>query len=113
MTNSDYTQSRNFSLCYDCGLNEHRKTECSICHSKTSSEMHRRRLTMRCVTCSNFSHLACSRVNLEDLEKIRVETNLPIVEAAYNCFDCLIGRRPINYLIMESCLHYQYIHNLV
>ena len=36
MSNSDYSLSKNFQLCYECGQNEFKKKECHICFEKTT-----------------------------------------------------------------------------
>ena len=62
--NSDYSLSKNFSLCYECGQNEFKKLSCHVCHEKTTPELHRRHETLKCLCCGNYSHVACSRVTL-------------------------------------------------
>jgi hypothetical protein len=35
------------------------------------------------------------------------------IESVYKCLDCLVSGKTINFLILESCLHYENIHNMV
>jgi len=62
----DNQMSKTFSsLCYKCGLDESKKLECSICQKKTTALMNKNLETMRCRECGLYSHISCSRVDLE------------------------------------------------
>lgn len=122
LKNKDYSHSKKFSLCHCCGQNEHKKLQCSICYEKTTSDMNRKLETLQCQVCSNYSHAACSRVDLPTLKALLDEVNSKIsneeeklksVESVYRCFSCLISSRSVNFLILESCLHYQNIHHMI
>ena len=64
LTNSDYSLSQNFTLCYDCGLNEYKKQSCNICQEKTTHDMYVKQKTLKCQCCGLYSHLECSRVDI-------------------------------------------------
>jgi hypothetical protein len=76
---------------------------------------------MKCQVCGLYSHLKCSRVEISQLESLLQEVNskLPFnqqlcgIENVYKCFDCLISGKTINFLILESCLHYENIHHII
>ena len=38
---------------------------------------------------------------------------LKSIEKVYKCFDCLVKNKTVNFLILESCLHYENIHNII
>jgi hypothetical protein len=122
LENSDYSQSKKFSLCFDCGKNEHKKLQCNLCQMKTTVEQNHMKETLKCISCKKYSHIACSRVNLKVLEALLEEVNSKIedpkkklasVEQVYRCFECLVSEKSVNFLILESCLHYEAIHHLV
>ena len=35
------------------------------------------------------------------------------IECVYKCFECLISGKSVNFLILESCLHYENIHSMI
>ena len=40
-------------------------------------------------------------------------THLKSVESVYKCLDCMMKGKSVNFLILESCLHYENIHSLI
>lgn len=84
---NDFEFSQNFSLCYDCGMNEHKKSFCKICqsskiqlgnsleenvtpvqttidrkkngHKKVQREEEK---MLKCKTCGYYCHVKCSRL---------------------------------------------------
>ena len=75
LTNSDYSLSHNFQLCYNCGEDRKKMNECKICEEKTTHEMHANFETMRCNSCKFYSHLKCSRLSLAQLDQLMSEIN--------------------------------------
>ena len=85
---------------------------------KTTPEMNRRCETLKCRDCGHYSHIACSRVSTQELYSLLLEYNelhadqppYKSIEAVYKCLDCIIKGKSVNFLILESCLHYENIH---
>lgn len=84
--------------------------------------MNRKGETMKCRDCGFYSHIACSRVSYEELYMLLLEFNeqnpdsaaqYKSVESVYKCLDCMMKGKSVNFLILESCLHYENIHSLI
>lgn len=130
---SEYALSKNFNLCYQCGQNESKKQTCSICLDKTPVDLNKRLETLKCRDCGTYSHISCSRVNVPELQSLFQEyvealkqhgkddeadnllqmTQLAQLQYVYKCLDCVIAGKSVNFLILESCQHYENIHCLI
>jgi hypothetical protein len=80
--------------------------------------MHVKQQTLKCQSCGFYSHIECSRVDIPALKALLDEStckggHLKSVEEIYKCLDCIVKGKTINFLILESCMHYEYIHNLI
>jgi len=69
----DFTFSNNFTFCYSCGLNEYKKSYCSVCKKINDGTVDPDGKMVQCVGCSYWSHLKCSKVSEETLKEIEGE----------------------------------------
>ena len=53
----------------------------------------------------------------EKRKKMNVNDDCPLkinnIEQIYKCLDCMIRGKSVNFIILESCLHYENIHFII
>ena len=128
--NEKFVLSYDFELCYQCGLDEYRKSFCSICNDKTgfglssttgansqqkiqaiaSGDIPNDVSILKCNECNFYSHLDCSKTDLDALRGHAATFNKLILQdtgvlgsetarSIYKCIDCLLVDRLPSYYI--------------
>jgi hypothetical protein len=134
-----FVHSYDFEFCYQCGLDEYRKTFCNLCGEKSgvgqevklsSNEMESKplkvspskkisvtpekacheQLIFKCSVCQYYSHLDCSRATLVQLNDVAKRAGCESAADAYKCIDCLLKDKLPNFFIAEQCALFENIH---
>ena len=52
-------------------------------------------------------------MNEANAKILEPENQMRSLEQVFKCFECLVSKKSINFLILESCLHYENIHQII